>query len=62
MEAFAARHPTLVAALQRIGKPEDIADIVLFLASDESHWLTGATLPANGGLITTAANIIARMR
>lgn len=50
------------AALQRIGKPEDIADIVLFLASDESHWLTGATLPANGGLITTAANIIARMR
>lgn len=49
------------AALQRIGQPEDIADIALFLASDESRWLTGATLPANGGLITTAANIIARM-
>ncbi|HEX4375902.1 MAG TPA: SDR family oxidoreductase [Steroidobacteraceae bacterium] len=49
------------AALRRIGQPEDIADIALFLASDESRWLTGATLPANGGLITTAANIIARM-
>jgi 3-oxoacyl-[acyl-carrier protein] reductase len=49
------------AALQRIGQPEDIADIVLFLASDEARWLTGVTLPANGGLITTSANIIARM-
>ena len=48
------------AALKRIGEPEDIADIVTFLASDKSRWLTGVTLPANGGLITTAANIIAR--
>jgi 3-oxoacyl-[acyl-carrier protein] reductase len=47
------------AALRRIGRPEDIADIVAFLASDEARWLTGATLPANGGLVTTAANIIA---
>jgi 3-oxoacyl-[acyl-carrier protein] reductase len=49
------------AALQRIGRPEDIADIVAFLASDEARWLTGVTLPANGGLITTAANIIRRV-
>ena len=48
------------AALGRIGKPDDIADIVTFLASDQARWLTGIMLPANGGLITTAANIIAK--
>jgi 3-oxoacyl-[acyl-carrier protein] reductase len=47
-------------ALRRLGEPEDIADVVAFLASDEARWLTGATLPANGGLVTTAANILAR--
>lgn len=48
------------SALRRIGEPEDIADIVAFLASDKARWLTGVTLPANGGQVTTAANIIAR--
>jgi 3-oxoacyl-[acyl-carrier protein] reductase len=47
-------------ALGRLGEPADIADIVAFLASDEARWLTGATIPANGGLVTTAANILAR--
>jgi 3-oxoacyl-[acyl-carrier protein] reductase len=47
-------------ALRRLGEPEDIADVVAFLASDEARWLTGLTLAANGGLITTAANILAR--
>lgn len=47
------------AALKRIGEPEDIADIVAFLASDDARWLTGVTMAANGGLITTAANILA---
>ena len=47
-------------ALRRLGEPSDIADIVGFLASDEARWLTGVTLPANGGLVTTAANILAR--
>jgi 3-oxoacyl-[acyl-carrier protein] reductase len=46
------------AALRRVGLPEDIADIVAFLASDDARWLTGATLPASGGLVTSAANII----
>ena len=31
------------------GKPEDIANIALFLASDESRMVTGATIPADGG-------------
>lgn len=49
-------------ALRRLGEPEDIADVVAFLASDEARWLTGLTIAANGGLITTAANILARAR
>lgn len=49
-------------ALRRLGEPEDIAEVVAFLASDEARWLTGLTLAANGGLITTAANILARAR
>ncbi|MDE2404317.1 MAG: SDR family oxidoreductase [Sphingomonadales bacterium] len=47
-------------ALRRLGEPGDIADIVAFLASDDARWVTGVTIPANGGLITTAANILAR--
>ncbi len=47
-------------ALRRLGEPEDIADVVAFLASDDARWLTGLTIAANGGLITTAANILAR--
>ncbi len=46
-------------ALRRLGEPEDIADIVAFVVSDDARWLTGATLPASGGLLTTAANILA---
>lgn len=34
----------------RIGQPEEIADIAVFLASRESRWLTGETLLASGGL------------
>lgn len=47
------------AALRRIGEPEDIADVVGFLASDDARWLTGLTLAANGGLVTTAATLLA---
>jgi 3-oxoacyl-[acyl-carrier protein] reductase len=36
--------------LGRIGKPEDIAPAVVFLASDESSWITGETLYISGGL------------
>lgn len=36
--------------LGRIGIPEDIAPIAVFLASDDSSWLTGETLIASGGL------------
>ena len=35
--------------LGRIGQPEDIADVVAFLASDEARWVTGEILAASGG-------------
>ena len=40
----AARTP-----LRRLGRPEEIAAIVAWLASDESSFVTGATLNASGG-------------
>jgi 3-oxoacyl-[acyl-carrier protein] reductase len=36
--------------LGRLGQPDDIADVALFLASDRSRWLTGERIAASGGL------------
>ena len=36
-------------ALKRIGKPEDVADVVAFVASDGARWITGASIPVDGG-------------
>jgi len=36
--------------LQRLGKPEEIASLVKFLASDEANYITGQTVHINGGL------------
>jgi NAD(P)-dependent dehydrogenase (short-subunit alcohol dehydrogenase family) len=36
-------------ALGRVGQPEDIADIVAFLASHEGRWITGQSVDATGG-------------
>ena len=36
--------------LGRFGMPGDIAELAVFLASDESSWITGTTIPADGGL------------
>jgi meso-butanediol dehydrogenase / (S,S)-butanediol dehydrogenase / diacetyl reductase len=36
--------------LGRMGKPEDVAEMAMFLASEESSWLTGAAVPLDGGL------------
>jgi 3-oxoacyl-[acyl-carrier protein] reductase len=38
------------APLGRTGQPEDIASIAVFLASDDSGWLTGETILAGGGV------------
>ncbi len=36
-------------ALNRLGRPEDAAKMVTFLASDAASWITGQTFPVNGG-------------
>ena len=35
--------------IRRLGTPEDIANLALYLASDESSWMTGAVIPIDGG-------------
>lgn len=45
LDAMAAQTP-----LGRLGKPDDIADVVAFLCSDEARWLTAQNLLANGGV------------
>jgi 3-oxoacyl-[acyl-carrier protein] reductase len=36
---------------KRLGTPEDIADVVAFVVSDEARWLTGQNLHAGGGVV-----------
>lgn len=43
-------HATEQTPLGRIGQPHDIASIAVFLASDDSYWLTGEHLFAGGGM------------
>jgi meso-butanediol dehydrogenase / (S,S)-butanediol dehydrogenase / diacetyl reductase len=38
--------------LGRVGEPEDVAAAVAFLASPDAGWVTGHTLPVDGGLLT----------
>jgi NAD(P)-dependent dehydrogenase (short-subunit alcohol dehydrogenase family) len=37
--------------LGRLGTPDDVAYAILFLASEEASYITGATLDVNGGLL-----------
>ncbi|MEU6800794.1 SDR family oxidoreductase [Streptomyces neyagawaensis] len=41
-----------ISALGRVGAVDDIADVVAFLASDESRWVTGSWVDATGGSLT----------
>ena len=46
-----ARKAALIAGvpLQRVGRPEEIAQVIVFLASDKSAFITGATIAVDGG-------------
>jgi 3-oxoacyl-[acyl-carrier protein] reductase len=46
----AGREATLgMQALKRIGKPDDIGGVVAFLTSEDARWITGASIPVDGG-------------
>jgi NAD(P)-dependent dehydrogenase (short-subunit alcohol dehydrogenase family) len=47
----AKRATEALIPLGRIGKPEDLVGAVLFLASDESRWVTGSTVTVDGGYL-----------
>lgn len=37
-------------SLQRLGKPQEVAEVILFLASDKSSYINGASIEVTGGL------------
>jgi NAD(P)-dependent dehydrogenase (short-subunit alcohol dehydrogenase family) len=38
--------------LQRVGRPEEVANTALFLLSDEASYITGVALPIDGGFVS----------
>ena len=48
----ARRHP-----LQRLGEPEDVAGAVAFLCSADASWITGVTLPVDGGMLGASSGM-----
>src|SRR3954453_13163795 len=46
LDSVNAFHP-----LGRHGRPEDVVEAILFYASDDASWITGTTLPADGGVL-----------
>lgn len=50
-EAAARMHP-----LGRVGMPEDVAGVITFLASDAADWMTGTTVPIDGGVVNATSS------
>lgn len=50
-EAAARMHP-----LGRVGEPDDVARLIVFLASDSAEWMTGAVVPIDGGLVGASSS------
>ncbi len=46
----ALERAALMTPLRRLGRPEDVADVVAFLAGPDGRWITGQNLHATGGL------------
>lgn len=45
------RERVAVHPIGRLGRPEDMASLAVYLASDESAWVTGAVYPVDGGYL-----------
>jgi NAD(P)-dependent dehydrogenase (short-subunit alcohol dehydrogenase family) len=56
-EAYAAfvEHGKTTHPIGRIGKPEEVAELIMYLASDRAEWITGATYSIDGGRAETCA-------
>jgi 3-oxoacyl-[acyl-carrier protein] reductase len=44
-------HLSKMAPLERLGRPEDVANVVSFLASPQGEWINGQTIRSNGGIV-----------
>jgi NAD(P)-dependent dehydrogenase (short-subunit alcohol dehydrogenase family) len=56
-EAYAnfLEHSTTTHPLGRVGQPEEVADLIYFLASPQAGWITGISCPIDGGRSQTCA-------
>ncbi|BAZ71092.1 MAG: SDR family oxidoreductase [Pelatocladus maniniholoensis HA4357-MV3] len=45
------RLQSIIDGLKRIATPEEIAEVALFLASEESRYITGTSILADGGMM-----------
>lgn len=43
--------PSRIDSSARLGRPDDIAGLAVYLASDASSWVTGAIYPVDGGYL-----------
>jgi 3-oxoacyl-[acyl-carrier protein] reductase len=48
--AMDQRHIAEIVPMKRAGRPEEVADLVGFIASEQASYITGQTLPINGGM------------
>ena len=51
--AQAVENAAQATALKRLGKPEDIAALAFFLASEEASWITGTAITIDGGVMAS---------
>ncbi len=57
MNAYKAflEHSTETHPIGRVGTPEEVAELICYLASDKAGWITGATYAIDGGRAETCA-------